>query len=833
MSSNLRLNAFCALLINLFCFFIPSDTVDAGKVLPLPPQQIEYPSGGSHFKTIRITGIDNDWALGGSFGMLKNVHGKTWEGLERISQGVQEFLFVANDAWSAYWGAPPESSQSESMTGKAAPMGGRISVRIPETGQYLVRFNDTTGEYAFIRADGNLPPVARAGPDLTVGIGAIVVLNAKDSYDPDGHIVSYAWSNGMSGMVASMTFDIAGVFELVLTVTDNSGNTSEDVLTITVVNEMPQSGDWRDRTIYSLIISRFYNGDSENDFHCRERIDKNDPHWRGDLRGLIEKLDYIKDLGFSAICINPPVENRGALDFEGYNAYDWKTIDPRILSSDTTYHDFIQAAHEKGFKVIQSVVFNHSSNYGIRNRVFVDRLPIKFYRKSEMSVPWPYVFNFGNYKHTFRMDNDNPKAPAWFQDYLCKDPWGAGPLTDPKTGTVLPKDDFDADRFFGTDETLLDPYWYRQNGWLNRDEEYSAESWQKKHLDANSLDLRTENWLVKQYFIDSLKLYIDLGIDGIRIDFAGNVDRNEIFPLVDHLKEIKPELYVIADVEAHGSGFGQISGDPYDSKINPWWYTRTGNDPKNPESGEDSGIAVLDYPLFEMFSGSVAMGHFGGMEDLIAYDWVYGDPSTLVTFFHNRMYGPGEDSGVRFTGEDWRAAIAYNLLWTIRGIPCLFYGEEVGFRKGGLLDLSRSGQLLADTGKAYFGDQLELGNIDALSNHPLFGHIRRLNQIRSRIPALRKGLVTNGRGWTSGMSFVRDWQNGLSYAVIGLAAFVDQSISVERVRPGIYRDAISGLEQTVASASRTITFDVKANSAGIWVLNGPGKIGDDGAFLKP
>ena len=44
-----------------------------------------------------------------------------------------------------------------------------------------------------------------------------------------------------------------------------------------------------------------------------------DPHWRGDFRGLIQRLDYIRDLGFTAIWITPPVENRSGLDYHGYH----------------------------------------------------------------------------------------------------------------------------------------------------------------------------------------------------------------------------------------------------------------------------------------------------------------------------------------------------------------------------------------------------------------------------------------------------------------------------------------------------------------------------------
>ncbi len=82
------------------------------------------------------------------------------------------------------------------------------------------------------------------------------------------------------------------------------------------------------------------------------------------------------------------------------------------------------------------------------------------------------------------------------------------------------------------------------------------------------------------------------------------------------------------------------------------------------------------------------------------------------------------------------------------------------------------------------------------------------------------------------MSFVRNDPKTGSYAVIGLSAFIDQEITVSGVRPGQYTDAVTGNSQEVATSTRQLTFTVKGNSAGIWVLDGPGKIGEDGEFLR-
>jgi hypothetical protein len=84
--------------------------------------------------------------------------------------------------------------------------------------------------------------------------------------------------------------------------------------------------------------------------------------------------------------------------------------------------------------------------------------------------------------------------------------------------------------------------------------------------------------------------------------------------------------------------------------------------------------------------------------------------------------------------------------------------------------------------------------------------------------------------WGAGMSFVRDWNNGQSYAVVGLAAGDGQHITVVGIRNGTYRDAVTG--NTVRVTDGNLTFDVKAQSAGIYVLDGPGKIGTDGPFLR-
>ncbi|HRZ24505.1 MAG TPA: alpha-amylase, partial [Candidatus Contendobacter sp.] len=172
----------------------------------------------------------------------------------------------------------------------------------------------------------------------------------------------------------------------------------------------------------------------------------------------------------------------------------------------------------------------------------------------------------------------------------------------------------------------------------------------------------------------------------------------------------------------------------------------------------------------------------------------------------------------------------YNLLWTVRGIPCLYYGEEIEFMKGAPQDVIGNDDTLDTTGRAYFGDYLTDERIAETQSHPLYQHLKRLNQIRRAIPALQKGVMSQVNEWGSGISFVRDYHHGESYVVVGLTIGGGQDISVSGVRNGIYRDAVTGREITVAHGG--LSFHVSGNSAGIYVLDGPGKIGVDGAYLR-
>nr|WP_274600208.1 alpha-amylase family glycosyl hydrolase [Thiocystis violacea] len=598
--------------------------------------------------------------------------------------------------------------------------------------------------------------------------------------------------------------------------------------------------DFREETIYFLLTTRFYDGDPSNSFFCRDRIQFDaqgqpiDPHWRGDFKGLIQQLDYIRDLGFTAIWITPPVENRSGLDYHGYHAYDWTRIDPRLESPDATYQDLIDAAHAKGIKIIQDVVVNHSCQYGIRGQVHIDHLPTKYYvpQGSEQGRVdhGPYQGNLGNYAWLGRDDIDNPVAPAWYRERQGTDPEGREPLVDPKTGETVPKPGYQPGRFFGIDPADLDPAWYHQEGFICGGDWESAHPLQNKHLAGDCIDLATERQNVKDYLIGAIKRYLDMGVDALRIDTVKHVERDNLLEYVNAWKAHKPGLFVFGENLVKGYGWGDLGGgDNGPSQIRPWWYTRLGHDPRDPLAGGDSGFPQLDFGLFSTFRDTVSRGTYAGTAQILSMDWIYGDVTQLVTFLQNHDVGPDNDFKYRFQGEQWMAAAAYNLIWTLRGIPCLYYGEEIEFMKGAPQDVEGERDTLAHTGRAYFGDHLEPGRIEQTQSHPLYRHIQRLNLIRRGIPALQKAPVTEVREWGGGMSFIRAHADSGSCAAVGLAIGQDQQIEIQGVRPGLYRDAVSGRE---IQSGGHLSVHVKANSAAIYVLDGPGKIGEDGPYLR-
>lgn len=119
--------------------------------------------------------------------------------------------------------------------------------------------------------------------------------------------------------------------------------------------------------IYLIMPDRFANGDTTNDNMpgMLEKADRSNPHGRhgGDIKGITEHLDYLKNIGVTAIWPTPLLENNlPSYTYHGYAITDYYKVDPRYGTNES-YCAMVNAAHSKGIKVIMDMVFNHFGTY--------------------------------------------------------------------------------------------------------------------------------------------------------------------------------------------------------------------------------------------------------------------------------------------------------------------------------------------------------------------------------------------------------------------------------------------------------------------------------------
>lgn len=119
--------------------------------------------------------------------------------------------------------------------------------------------------------------------------------------------------------------------------------------------------------IYLITPDRFANGNPKNDNvkGMREQIDRKDKGGRhgGDIEGIRKNLDYIKDLGFTAVWLNPLLENdMEEYSYHGYSTTDFYKVDSRY-GSNKEYQALADEARKKGLKLIMDMIVNHCGSF--------------------------------------------------------------------------------------------------------------------------------------------------------------------------------------------------------------------------------------------------------------------------------------------------------------------------------------------------------------------------------------------------------------------------------------------------------------------------------------
>ena len=624
--------------------------------------------------------------------------------------------------------------------------------------------------------------------------------------------------------------------------------------------------DFRDESIYFMMTTRFYDGDPSNNVLCWDNQEAQkstkDPCWRGDFQGVIDKLDYIKALGFTAIWITPVVQNASGYDYHGYHASDFSKVDCRYQSGDgkksgdVMFQELIDKAHKKGIKIILDIVLNHTGNFGEEH--FCKEFDRDTRLRNQADINACMIPNLET------LGSDYPGLQPGYQ-YQRR-------LAMMKNTDGQNHDTHNYWHHFGNFNWDLPNRWWAQ-------------------IAGDCVDLNTENNTVADYLVKCYGNFIKMGVDGFRIDTSGHISRltfcKQFIPQFAALgKQYEDKRLNKAPFFMYGevcARFGSVqyrgqdnlspyyytwkapkdlmdgfdgsqsywdtqeiydSGTGYDAKLMPLCEKDNADSPESnntfmlngawhePDYSQSSGFNVIDFPLHYNFSNA---GSAYGLAK--SGDMKYNDATFNVVYVDSHDYGPQPSDGIRFSGSDAQWAENLSLMFTFRGIPCLYYGSEVGFRRGSVIDKGPNGPL-SNTGRAYFGGYITgdveasdfgeykaSGNVEATLNHDLAQHLIRLNKIRQAVPALRKGQWTDeGCAANGGIAFKRAYKD--SYALVAL----NGGATFTGCPAGTYTDLVTGKTYT----GSTITVDAPSNQGQVRVLVKDwkgGKLIDDGAFI--
>ncbi|MDT4895306.1 MAG: neopullulanase [Acidobacteriota bacterium] len=363
-------------------------------------------------------------------------------------------------------------------------------------------------------------------------------------------------------------------------------------------------GITNDDVIYLIMPDRFSNGDMTNDAPAGSPTEANDrknsrAFHGGDLRGIINHLPYLKELGVTALWINPWYDNPNTVNtcdkpwcpntnYHGYHAIDYYGVEDHFGDL-RTLRELVEKAHRLGIKIIQDQVANH---VGIQH-------------------PW----------------STNPPLDNWFHGTPTRH------IQNPFRGDLL-----------------LTPNAAREerrptlDGWFN---------------DALP-DMNQEEPEVARYEIQNALWWIGVtGLDGIRQDTIQYMPRSFIRDLSRALHQEYPKMWMVGEVfdrdPAHTAFFmgGRKGWDGIDTELD----------------------SVFDFALWQasldVFSGKKPVRH---LRDTLKYDANYPDALRLTTMLNNHDV----KRTISIEGMTLEGAMLHTgFLLTVRGIPQLYYGDEI------------------------------------------------------------------------------------------------------------------------------------------------------------
>jgi glycosidase len=469
--------------------------------------------------------------------------------------------------------------------------------------------------------------------------------------------------------------------------------------TLQVPRPFPSPPDWRDLWIYFLLVDRFNNPTAPP----RQQWDGvHDGFQGGTLRGIQAQLDYLQQLGVGALWLSPVLKNCQYQDqtYHGYGIQDFLAIDPRLASDpdqaranptlvEDELRELVDQAHARGLYVILDIVLNHAGDVfeyqGIGS--------IAEWREDPYAIRW--------------RDQTGAGRPDWQQA-----------PADPHPDAAL-----------WPTELRRNQYFRRQGNAFSRPAhllEQGGDFFPLKELVTNArgpdgvLAVRNTLILAYQYLIARYD------IDGFRIDTLKFIEEDFARVFGNAMRE-----FALSIGKRNFFTFGEVYDN--EDKIARFIGRRA------MDRGDLVGVdAALDFPLFYRLP-AVAKGFAAPAEVVAMYQYrkqvqagvvsSHGEASRYFVSFldnhdqHQRLGYSGDSDPGRFADQ---VTLALACLFTLQGVPCLYYGTEQG--------LAGHGEPLEAVREALWGKP---GGFNMA--HPVATACQQLTATRQAEPALRYG----------------------------------------------------------------------------------------------
>lgn len=388
------------------------------------------------------------------------------------------------------------------------------------------------------------------------------------------------------------------------------------------------SPDWRDQVVYFVMTDRFDDGNPANNDQAAGEFKPSDNRYYsgGDFQGLQRRLDYIQGLGATALWITPPVANQwwdgSSAGYHGYWASHLKEVDPH-LGTLNDYRCLANALHARGMHLIQDVVPNHMGNY------------------------------FSYAPGTWRRDQP---ATGWQANL--------GSLPDPHPRQAP----FDQNDPRDPAQAAAGVYHWTPNIQNYADPE-QEHRWQMSGLD----DLNTENPVVKRALRDSYGFWLrEVGVDALRVDTAFYIPPAFFEDWLHSPDPDAPGLMRVA--RAQGRDDLLVFGEAFGID-KPYQTTQMRRIQAYQTPGRMNGM--LNFPLYGSMQAVFAQGRPTAelAHRVQALAQVFGARQhRMPTFIDNHDVD-------RFLAGGTPEALDQSLLalFTLPGIPTIYYGTEQGF----------------------------------------------------------------------------------------------------------------------------------------------------------